>query len=569
MNKTISINLNGQVFNIEELAYDKLKDYFDALRRVFKSNSEINEIMKDIEARIAEKFSVILLDRKTEVITEQNVTLVMQEMGDPSDFAEAEETEGFSNEAKQETFSNASNRLYRNTKNKAISGVAYGLSEYLKVDPMLVRILWLVSFFFYGFGLLPYILLWIFLPVKDENGIDNERVVTKLYRDEEDKIVGGVASGLAAYFGIEKNLVRVLFVILSVWAGVSIIIYIILWIALPKAQTETQKMEMRGIDPNVGNIKKNYDSRVNSVDKNGFEQVKKSSSEIVKTVTRIWLIVFGAILLFFTSMIILTATTIATLCYSFLNGYMNNLIPIPLQNITGSEAISFTLVTTAFLCIFIPAFLILSVSLKLIFNKRILNSTVRTTMIVVWFVCFFGFLSTFLRVMPNFAIQSNVETENVFSVPESNVLLVNNISEENGYDAVDVKFIESEDNLIHVITEIGSQGFDKKDAQKNAQMVENNTSYNDSVLVIDNDLHFKKDAIFRGQNADIIVKVPKNVILKFIGGKHIYHNYMSHYSRKGVIRYKFNNSILMSGHLYKMENGKLSCLDCESNEDEN
>ena len=96
----------------------------------------------------------------------------------------------------------------------------------------------------------------------------------RLYRDLDDKVLGGVCSGIAAYFNIDRVFVRVLFALLPFLSfGAIIPIYIILWIAIPPAVTSAQRLEMRGRDVNISNIEKNIRDEYYDV-KNRFRQSK-------------------------------------------------------------------------------------------------------------------------------------------------------------------------------------------------------------------------------------------------------------------------------------------------------
>ena len=94
----------------------------------------------------------------------------------------------------------------------------------------------------------------------------------RLYRDVEDRVIGGVCSGIAAYFNIDRVFVRVLFAVLPFLSfGTIIPIYIILWIAIPPALTASQRLEMQGHDVNISNIEKNIRDEYHKV-KNKFQQ---------------------------------------------------------------------------------------------------------------------------------------------------------------------------------------------------------------------------------------------------------------------------------------------------------
>src|ERR1700722_5273961 len=91
MNKTIIININGIVFHIEEDAYEILKNYMTDVKRHFMNSADSLEITTDIENRIAEMFSEILEKESKQVIVEQDVTLVIEQMGTVADFEHAED----------------------------------------------------------------------------------------------------------------------------------------------------------------------------------------------------------------------------------------------------------------------------------------------------------------------------------------------------------------------------------------------------------------------------------------------------------------------------------------------
>jgi phage shock protein PspC (stress-responsive transcriptional regulator) len=161
MKKTITINISGVIFNIEEDAYDVLRRYLDKLGQNFTDSDGKDEIIADIEARIAELFQERLGDRK-EVISQQDVDQVMSIMGKPEDLGmEAEEEEG----AGRSTYSRTQKRrVYRDTDKGVIGGVCAGISHYFGWDPIWMRIILLVVLLGFGIGFLLYILAWIIIP---------------------------------------------------------------------------------------------------------------------------------------------------------------------------------------------------------------------------------------------------------------------------------------------------------------------------------------------------------------------------------------------------------------------
>ena len=167
MKKTLNINLNGYVFNIDEDAYQVLNQYLEDLGRHFASD-EKEEILKDIEARVAELFSEKLVNRN--VVELRDVQEVIEQLGQPSQFEDESGTQSEAQSAEpQQPFTAGERRkvrkLYRDTANKRLGGVAAGLAAYMDWDPTLVRILiLLVMILSLGWTVFIYILMWIFIP---------------------------------------------------------------------------------------------------------------------------------------------------------------------------------------------------------------------------------------------------------------------------------------------------------------------------------------------------------------------------------------------------------------------
>ncbi len=198
MKKTIKINLSGNIFHIDEDAYDHLKKYLDAIGQHFSGKEGGEEILNDIESRIAELFSE-KRTREEEVITLISVTEVIEIMGDPQEIINTGDEGTTAGDAASSASGSGSRRLYR---------------------------------------------------------------------DPENSVIGGVCSGLGAYFNIDPLIFRILFIVLFFLGGASILIYVILWIVLPKALTAAQKLEMRGEPVTVSNIEKKIREEYESAKEN-------------------------------------------------------------------------------------------------------------------------------------------------------------------------------------------------------------------------------------------------------------------------------------------------------------
>ena len=170
MKKAIKINLSGIIFHIDEDAYERLKKYLDAISRHFSNKEEAEEIMNDIEARIAELFQE-KISREEEVINISQVDQVISIMGNPEEIIDpAEESSKGSGSRSGAYAHSGSRRLYRDTENSVIAGVCGGLGAYFSIDPLIFRILFIVFFFVGGASIPVYIILWIVLPKAETAG---------------------------------------------------------------------------------------------------------------------------------------------------------------------------------------------------------------------------------------------------------------------------------------------------------------------------------------------------------------------------------------------------------------
>ncbi len=285
MKKIITINLSGRVLQIEEPAYEQLQQYIASLRSYFSKEESREEIINDIEGRIAEQFYG-LIQQGAACITEAHLTAIIAAMGKPEELADAEILETSSTQEGNSSFKQTGfkpttlkREFYRDANSKVLGGVAGGIANFIGIDPVIIRVLFvLLSFSSFGLVALGYILLWILVPAKELEDYRGRR----FYRNPDDRVLAGVASGIAAYFNVSTRNIRLLFLaplllqilfsVLDIFddsalaeilfnvsfgslLGFSVILYIILWVILPTAETSYQKMEMRGEKINLERIR--------------------------------------------------------------------------------------------------------------------------------------------------------------------------------------------------------------------------------------------------------------------------------------------------------------------------
>lgn len=160
MKKTFSININGELFNIDEDAFEKLSDYLKTLKKHFKDTEGGEDIVNDIEARIAEILKSRLKD-VLQIVTLGDVNFCIETLGQPFEMDEENDkstyTKGKRNYSKK--------RVFRDPDNQIIAGVASGLAAYINIDPVIVRIIFILSILIGGVGLIVYLTLWILTPL--------------------------------------------------------------------------------------------------------------------------------------------------------------------------------------------------------------------------------------------------------------------------------------------------------------------------------------------------------------------------------------------------------------------
>ena len=167
MKKTISINLGGQGFVIEEDSYNKLQAYLEELKRHCGAGADTAEVISDIESGMAEKLKGTLSAYKT-IINDEDVESLIKVMGTSEDFdreiGSGVNSTDNSNDKENKKEASVSRKLYRDPDNYILGGVASGLAAYFNIDPLIFRLLFFVSVFAGGFGFVLYILLWLIVP---------------------------------------------------------------------------------------------------------------------------------------------------------------------------------------------------------------------------------------------------------------------------------------------------------------------------------------------------------------------------------------------------------------------
>ncbi|MDE6668327.1 MAG: PspC domain-containing protein, partial [Muribaculaceae bacterium] len=238
MKQTLNINIAGNVFTIDNDAYMLLSDYLDTLQHAFGRNDEGQELIIDIEARIAEIFAQ-LIEGGQNVITLRDVEAIIARIGRPEEMLEVSEEFDLNSDEEKVTV------------------------ECRPVPP-------------------PYV-----PPVK---------VQKKLYRDPQGSMLGGVCMGLSWYTGVDVTWIRLIIIALCFAPIVTVgsmfssvfplsIIYLILWIVVPEARSPLQRMQMMGKAPTIDNIGRTVTDSFKESE--GIQTVSDTSTNVESTLKKI------------------------------------------------------------------------------------------------------------------------------------------------------------------------------------------------------------------------------------------------------------------------------------------
>lgn len=333
MKKVINITIAGFVFAVEDDAYEKLDDYLDSIKKHFAKDKDGEEIVKDIELSIAEKF--LARKNKDMAVMVKDVEKVIDQMGTLKDFKKIDEEDEEAEEA--------------------------AVDEEKEKEP-----------------------------------------VRKLYRDPDDVLIAGVASGIGAYFGVETVIVRVIFFLLIFFWGLAIPLYIILWVLMPVANTTAQKLQMRGERITLKEIEKSVRSGVDKLKKKGFlkngaEKVKGFLAEffqglgrVVAAIFKIFAVVIGTALML--------AGVAGIFVLTFVLAWQMAGTAVPYTDILLRDFVEVTdifywiFVAGLYVVVLVPLLFVFFVGLSMVRGKSTIGTAGVIILWVLWFVAL-GFCS--------------------------------------------------------------------------------------------------------------------------------------------------------------------------------
>ena len=560
MKKTLSINISGILFHIEEDGYDTLKNYLESINTHFSGYADSKEIVSDIENRIAEIF-LSYLKNNNQVITAENVARLIEKMGTIADFSaleekeEADEVEApaaddfYKYVTPPSSAAGGYKKLMRLESKKILGGVCAGIAHYFAIDALWIRLIAILLLFsgninfdlsdfnpfgwvdfnigFAGLAVVAYIVLWVILPVSYAN--EENKEIKKLYRNPDDKVLGGVASGLAAYFGIKEILyVRLAFVFLTIAGGSGVVIYLILWIITPAASSITERIKMKGGEITLDSIDSTLKETINPVPLAPESTLKKvvmtpfrvlgqviealgsalgSLGKFLLTLLRVF---FGLIIFIFGIVLVAALLLTFTLYLGIIDPiYYGTVDVFPMEMIT--ELVPIGLAAAGLGVLAIPGIVILMLGLSVLSKKNLVGSKFGLVALALWLMCIATLGFQVPRVIAKFKEEDRVITNTPLSIGQGVLFLtVEGGEEEEFYQDVVLKLEGTKDSIPSLNQEYFSRGQSKKQAQENIKKIAYSYSVKDSVITFEQGFDMKTLGAFRDQKLNLSLAIPYN-----------------------------------------------------------
>lgn len=528
MNKTVNINLGGMFFHIDEDAYQKLTRYFDAIKRSLSNSNGQDEIIKDIEMRIAELVAEKHTSEK-QVINLKELDEIIAVMGQPEDYRI--DPEGDEEPKQNYDFNNASRankKLYRDKDTGMIGGVAAGLGHYFGVDAVWLRILLVVLVFAgFGSGIIAYIVLWVVMP---------EAVTTseKLEMKGEPITISN----------IEKKV----------------------------------REEFENVSEKFKNA--NYDKMGNQV-KTGVEKFSGSFGDVIISILKVFAKILGVFVIM---------SSLSVLVILFIGVFTlgsTAFIDFPWQSFVEagnfSEYPIWVFGLLMFAAVGIPFFFLLLLGFKLLSpNMRSIGSIAKYMLLALWLISIAILISLGIRQATEFAVDGRyIKKENIQLNPsdtlfvkfKSNDYFSNGIHDNDNFivteDSAGVKVIysnqvrlyivETDEKTPYIQIERKAKGSSLSAAKKTAEKIKYGYKMEGNHLILDNYLLTDFKNKYRDQEVQIYLYLPVGTLLKPDSSIQDYDDSDDSY---------FNLHFSSDDYIYRVDPKKVKCLNCPPEENE-
>ena len=490
MNKVFNINLGGQPLTIDEDAYRLLENYLQSLHNHFRASEGYEEIMSDIEARLGELIREGM--DKRAIVMIQDVKNTVSIMGKPEEFG-AEPMDETGKAAETATKD-------QNTEGPSNAGNGQKLG---KKSPI--------------------------------------QTGKRLFRDEDNKVIGGVCSGLAAYFGVQETVwVRLTVFFLGIFTGLGFFLYVVLWIIIPKAKTTADRLAMRGEPIDVNSIAKSIETGFDDLSKkvNEFggntEAQKRFGHQVSAFTTSVGTGIgnvlrgFGGVAKFVAA--IISIFIIASIVISWVAAAIGLAWAAPAVGYLTDEPWQGTLsVLVGFILVVVPTLELIFLVRRLLFNRGT-HVAVHLIIWTIWTINIGGIAYLASSFGKNFTHQADkTQSYNMTNAIDTfNIAVARNPDNHINFQIGDIHVSEdylmsenvnlfvkpSETGAFELTQQAMSQGRTDDEAKMLLSRIKFNPSVTDSKLTVPTEFMIPKGLKWRGQVIDMTLKVPVGKVFR-------------------------------------------------------
>lgn len=490
MNKLLFVNISGIVFQIDETAYHKLELYLNSIRRKYGTSAEGEEIISDIENRIAELFTAKVGERGA--IMENTVDEIINTMGAPEDYEDvsfdAQQHQQQTQQSNQTYERQTATKFYRDKDNNILGGVCAGLAAKFDIDALWIRLLFLVAFFFAGSGFLLYIILWIIIP---EAKTTAEKLEMRGEKVDINNIERTVRDGAKQFSS--------------------------------RVQTFGDEVKTTFSKENMDKTRRNTGDFIES----SVATIKPVLNTIAKAFSFFVLIV---------SLIIIVAITVE-LASNWGKSWAD--VDFLGNHITEGSQQAWILITAALALVVIPLLGIIISAVKHLLSIKQRTRWISGTLSIMWTIALLVVIYIGITIGKNFQYEGNVSARHTITQPAQGTLYLElettnldfpftaerkyqkSFKKENEYviqwsnedslmfRQVSVSIEKSPDTNFVVLVTKTARGYDRSNAKKNAESFTYTLSQRgDSVLVIPDMITLSKNEPWREQEIELLIRVP-------------------------------------------------------------
>jgi phage shock protein PspC (stress-responsive transcriptional regulator) len=513
MNKTVTINLSGFVFHINEDAYSALQAYLNEISNYIAQQEGAEEMLADIESRIAELLQTAM-GQNRQVVDMNDVNRIREVLGNPADFA----TEG-----------------------SAPNSEATEQTHY-------------------------------------------EKIKKRLFRNPDDQVLGGVCSGLGAYLDVDTTWVRLAMVLLVSAAGLSIWVYLVLWLVIPIATTAADRYAMRGEPGNLENIMKNFQEEAKEFgkrQKQNMPRYQEMGQSVLNPTFKLMGVIVGAFLLLL-GIGLLAAFLMSLLGIGIASGntWMSNWRSAIVQS-----SDSYVMAICAYiLLVGIPIAMLIYAALKLMLRINYRNRWLNASLSLIWLIGLGMAMYVSGTTLMQFKDDARIRETSKYAVNDTISIKMNNRSaiydgpemdEEGGHTGgyffterdnknyimgmMELIIVPADNDSLSVTILRTANGSDSREANRNAKGIEYTYTANNKGLLLD-DVFIFPGRQFRMQEVEVRVSIPIGTVVSFD------RNCRPFIDEAENVSHVWPGKV--AGRRWLMTSGGLKCIDCQGLESE-